>query len=125
MAVSCDRIVRSLRGPALRIDVAHFTTRQSNWRIETRAHGREITCPVTEDTEHALHRLWVALDGEPTRVRYTQVVAFGGLLPLLAGPVYAAWLGAPLITLIRGNDFDTGIFSLKRGDVVRTALAAS
>ena len=51
------------------------------------------------------------------------MVAFGGLFPLLAGPAFAAWLGVPLVTLVRGNDFDTALFSVKRGDVVREALA--
>ena len=47
----------------------------------------------------------------PTRPRYTHVVAFGGSRPIMAGPVFAAWLGVPLITLIRGNDFDAAVFS--------------
>jgi glycosyltransferase involved in cell wall biosynthesis len=52
-------------------------------------------------------------------------VAFGGTYPLLAAPVYAAWAGAPLITLLRGNDFDTGMFSVRRQAVVLAALRAS
>ena len=80
---------------------------------------------MNDDPEHALNRLWTLLADERRRASYTHVVAFGGLLPMLAGPVYAAWLGRPLITLIRGNDFDAGILSLRRGDVLRTALAAS
>jgi glycosyltransferase involved in cell wall biosynthesis len=53
------------------------------------------------------------------------VIAFGGYLPLLAAPSFAAWLGAPLITLLRGNDFDTGIVSPRRGWMLRDALARS
>lgn len=125
MAVSCDRLVRALRAPSLAIDVAYCTTRGSDWRTEMRTHGREIVCPVNDDPEHALNRLWTLVSDERTRVPYTHVVAFGGLLPMLGGPVFSAWLGVPLITLIRGNDFDAGVFSPRRGDVLRTALAAS
>lgn len=125
MAVSCDRLVRTLRDPALAIDVAYCTTRGTAWRVEERRHGREIVCPVNEDPEHALNRLWSLVGDGRERGVYTHVVAFGGVLPMLGGPVFAAWLGVPLLTLIRGNDFDAGIFSLRRGDVLRAALAAS
>ena len=125
MAVSCDRIVRSLRGPDLVIDLVHFSARAAEMRTESRAHGLEITCPIADDSEHALNRLWLLLESDGPRNRYTHVVAFGGVLPMLGGPVFAAWLGAPLLTLIRGTDFDAGIFSLKRADVLRTALSAS
>ncbi|MSU50187.1 MAG: glycosyltransferase [Opitutus sp.] len=125
MAVSCDRIVRTLRAPRLSIDVAHCTTRQTEWRVDTRAHEREITCPVNDDVEHALNRLWTIISEQAASEPFTHVVAFGGLLPMLGAPVFSAWLGVPLITLIRGNDFDAGIFSLKRGDVLRSALSAS
>ncbi|MBK9374407.1 MAG: glycosyltransferase [Holophagales bacterium] len=45
--------------------------------------------------------------------------------PVLAGPALAAWLSVPLVTLLRGNDFDTGLFSLRRGWALRDALARS
>ncbi len=53
------------------------------------------------------------------------MIAFGGTLPLLAAPAYARWLDVPLVTLLRGNDFDTGLFSLRRRRVVLDALDAS
>lgn len=122
MAVSCDRIVRSLRETgAAEIDVAYFSARYPRWKIEQKINGRQISCPVREDIAHALNRLWALIENE----KYTHVVAFGGLLSMTAGPVYSKWLDAPLITLIRGNDFDAGIFSLKRGDILREALAGS
>jgi glycosyltransferase involved in cell wall biosynthesis len=124
MAQSCDRIVRSLRGRGVAVTVAHLSPRHTAWRIETRLTGRDFLCPMGADPAHTLNRLWnelahaAAADGA-----FTHVVAFGGLLPLLAAPAYAAWLGVPLVTLLRGNDFDAGIFSLRRGDVLREALA--
>jgi len=125
MSQSCDRIVRTLRSLGVTIDVAHFSARHTDWRIETKRNGRYICCPVREDPSHAMNRLWNILTSDAAFAAITHVAAFGGLLPMLAGPVYAAWMGVPLVTLIRGNDFDAGIFSLKRGDVLREALARS
>ena len=107
------------------VDVAHFSMRHQDWRIEEKRNGRYICCPVRDDPAHTMNRLWNVLRGDPSFGAITHVVAFGGLLPLLAGPVYAAWMRIPLITLIRGNDFDAGIFSLKRGDILREALIRS
>ncbi len=123
MAHSCDRIVRTLRETGVTVDVAHFSTRHDDWRVEPKRNGRHFQCPVREDAAHALNRLWNVLENDhAARSLTTHVVAFGGLLPLMAAPIYAAWLGVPLLTLVRGNDFDAGIFSLKRGDVLREAL---
>lgn len=44
---------------------------------------------------------------------------------MLGAPVFAAWLGAPLVTCLRGNDFDTGVFSLRRREALLHALRAS
>jgi glycosyltransferase involved in cell wall biosynthesis len=121
MAQSCDRIVHALQERGIAIDVAHVSRRYSDWRVETKAGGKQICCPADEDPAHTLNRLWSMVKSETP----THVVAFGGTLPLLAGPPFAAWLGCPLITLLRGNDFDAAIFSPKKSDVLRNALLAS
>ena len=122
MAQSCDRIVHALRARGIEIDVAHVSRRYDEWRVETKRGGRQISCPADDDPAHTLNRLWNVLRRGDTP---THVVAFGGTLPLLAGPAYAAWLQVPLVTLIRGNDFDTAVFSPKRSDVLRHALRSS
>jgi glycosyltransferase involved in cell wall biosynthesis len=82
--------------------------------------------PVEDDPEHALRRLWTVLTSEGLGPgTYTHVVAFGGTYALLAAPVFAALLQAPLITLLRGNDIDTGLFSMRRRGVLLDALRAS
>jgi glycosyltransferase involved in cell wall biosynthesis len=43
----------------------------------------------------------------------------------MAAPVFAAWLRRPLITLIRGNDFDAAVFSIRRRPTLDDALARS
>src|SRR4051812_22063159 len=121
MAESCDRIVRGLRASGVEIDVAHLTRRPRPWQVEREHGGRLLTVPLQDNPEHALRRLWTELTGET----YTHVVAFGGTYALLGAPVLAAWLGVPLVTCLRGNDFDTGVFSLRRREALLTALRAS
>ncbi len=121
MAESCDRIVRGLRGAGTEVDVAHLTRRDRPWSATREYGGRLLTASLGDNPEHALRRLWTELAGE----EYTHVVAFGGTYAMLAAPVLAAWLRAPLVTCLRGNDFDTGVFSLRRREAVLTALRAS
>lgn len=120
MAQSCDRIVRGLRAAGVEVDVAHLSRRPVPFSAGDELGGRLFTVPLGEDPEHALRLLWTVLGRS-----YTHVVAFGGTYPLLAAPVYAAWAGAPLVTLLRGNDFDTGMFSVRRQALVLSALRAS
>src|SRR4051812_36705391 len=116
MAQSCDRIVHALRTRGVTVDVAHVSRRHADWRVETKIRGKQISCPAAEDPSHTLNRLWNLISHCAADEAPTHVVAFGGTLPLLAGPPYAAWLGLPLLTLIRGNDFDAAIFSPKKSD---------
>jgi glycogen(starch) synthase len=122
MAQSCDRIVQTLRALGVHIDVVHFTARAQDWSWEHKHHGRYLACPLDPDVPHTLNCLWNVLAADARRHTLTHVVAFGGFLPLLAGPVYAAWLARPLVTCIRGNDFDTGLFTPGRRAMLREAL---
>lgn len=123
MAQSCDRIVRGLRRLGVDVDVVHFSQRHAGVKIEQQERGRLIRCEVGEDAGHAINLAWNVL-GRSTG-GFCRVVAFGGFMPLLAAPSFAAWLGAPLTTLLRGNDFDSGIVSPRRGWVLRDALTRS
>ena len=126
MAQSCDRIVRGLRRAGVLVDVLHFVPTARGfrpWVLEEQAAGRYLSCPVEDDPAHALNRAWSTLQARP--VTYTHVVAFGGSRPIMAGPVLAAWLGVPLITCIRGNDFDAAVFSTRRRPILDDALGRS
>jgi glycosyltransferase involved in cell wall biosynthesis len=127
MAQSCDRIVRGLRRRGATVDVLHFTRRAHHrpWTIETQAGGRYLVCPIEDDPAHALNRAWSVLCADEHTSRVTHTVAFGGSRPIVAGPVYAAWLGVPLVTLIRGNDFDTAVFSTRRRQALDQAIERS
>jgi glycosyltransferase involved in cell wall biosynthesis len=127
MAQSCDRIVRGLRRRGVLVDVLHFTPRPRGrpWTIETQAGGRYLCCPIESDPAHALNRAWSVLEADPDTRLLTHVVAFGGSRPIAAAPVLAAWLGVPLVTLIRGNDFDAAVFSVRRRPILDAALTRS
>lgn len=123
MAQSCDRIVSGLREAGVELDVLHLSDRLRRWEERRQRNGRYLACPVSADPSHTLNRLWTRLQSEGGE--YSHLVAFGGYLPMLAGPVFAAWMGRPLITLIRGNDFDAAVFNPRRGQVLREALSGS
>jgi glycosyltransferase involved in cell wall biosynthesis len=126
MAQSCDRIVRGLRRRGVQVDVLHFTPSARSrrpWTIERQAGGLYLDCPLEGDPAHALNRAWSTL--RPSLDGVTHVVAFGGSRPISAAPVLAAWLGVPLITLIRGNDFDAAVFSTRRRPVLAEAFERS
>ena len=91
--------------------------------IEHQAGGRYLACPIEDDPAHALNRAWSTLQAQPEPI--THVVAFGGSRPIMAAPVFAAWLKRPLITLIRGNDFDAAVFSIRRRPTLDDALTRS
>ena len=122
MARSCDRLVQSLRALGVCIDVIHFTSRSSSWTFERKHQGRYLACPLEDDMPHTLQCLWNLLATDPALQTLTHVVAFGGFVPLLAAPTYAAWLNVPLVTLLRGNDFDLGLFTPGRRPVLCEAL---
>jgi glycosyltransferase involved in cell wall biosynthesis len=124
MAQSCDRIVRGLRAAGAEVDVAHLSRRSRPWGVRREQGGRLLTAPLGDDPEHALRRLWTTVTAE-NLTGYSHVVAFGGVYAMLAAPVLSNLLGAPLVTLLRGNDIDVGAFSMRRRGVLTDALRAS
>jgi glycosyltransferase involved in cell wall biosynthesis len=104
MSVSCDRIVRGLRHAGVYVDVVHLDRR-------------------FPDAAHTINTTWNRIRAQAADA--THVVAFGGFLPMLAAPAFAAWLDRPLITLIRGNEFDAGLFDPRRRPMLDDALRRS
>ena len=124
MAESCDRIVSALRA-RLQVDVVHLSRRHPWLRVAERSGGLEVSAPAGIDIAHDLNVLWAWLSSRGERSQWTHVVAFGGETPVLAAPVLAAWTGVPLITLLRGNDFDAAVFSPRRRPALADAVRAS
>ncbi len=120
MAVSCDRIVHGLRKSGATVDVVHLRRSEVEERTSPREGGRDILVQAGPDVPHALASLWSRLERE--NAGWTHVVAFGGTLPFTAGPAYAAWMGVPLVTCLRGNDFDTGVFAPDRRAALEDAI---
>lgn len=120
MAVSCDRIVHRLRKAGIEVDLVHLRRALAAEHVSIREGGRDFLVPAGADAPHALAGLWTRLEQE--NAGWSHVVAFGGTLPFAAGPAYAAWLGVPLIVLLRGNDFDTGVFAAERRSALEDAI---
>ena len=124
MAQSCDRIVHSLRGKGLEISIFHFTNRRPPFYTEHQQNGGYTACPIFEAPSHGLNLLYAHLK-RPDSPTYTHLVAFGGFFPVLAAPILKSWLNLPLITCIRGNDFDVSIFSPRRRPMLRECMEES
>ncbi|MDX2306261.1 MAG: glycosyltransferase family 4 protein [Microscillaceae bacterium] len=125
MAESCDRIVYHLRQRGVTVDVLYFSQRATRIQHEIVQGGKTLTFPIEEEMAHSFNLAWNFLENYEEKTRFTHLVAFGGFAPLVCSPIYAAWLDLPLITLIRGNDFDAGIFYPRRRAILQDALQSS
>lgn len=121
MAQSCDRIVDHMRKLGFMIDVLHFTATDSTFQFTQQLNGWYAAIPFEESESHTLNRTWEFIRHK----KVSAVVSFGGYLPMLGAPVFSKWLDIPLLTMIRGNDFDSSIFTPRKRDMMRDALEAS
>ena len=83
--------------------------------------GWYAAVPFEDSEAHTLNVAWEFVKQKPVSV----LVCFGGYLPMLAAPVFSKWLSVPLLTLVRGNDFDSAVFTPRKRDLMRDALEAS
>ncbi len=125
MAQACDRIVHNLRKAGLTVDLVFLSCAAAETRVIERQSGREIVAAMGESHAHDLNCLYNLLTSPANRQNYTHIVAFGGNLPVIALPVFKAWLGCRAITLFRGNDFDLGVFVPQRRLALYDAISAS
>lgn len=121
MAQSCDRIVDQLRQRGHTVDVLHFTAHDKPLQKIQQLNGWCASVPFDESESHTLNYAWEFIKQQ----QVDALVCFGGYLPMLAAPIYAQWLNVPLVTLIRGNDFDHAIFTPRKRDMLRDALLAA
>lgn len=121
MAQSCDRITYHLRQKGLWIDIIHFVKRK-NMVPKELLNGTYQPVFVETDIAHDLNVLWKDL---AHRIRPDLIVGFGGSITMLAAPIFAQWMERPLVTLIRGNDFDAGVFTPRKREVLLYALEKS
>lgn len=125
MSESCDRILRGLAREGVGLDVVHFDRRALHFEKRLTSSGSLLRVPPQADAAHLLNLVWNELERDGQAQALTHVVAFGGHLPLLGAPVFAAWMQKPLVTLIRGNELDAGVFDPRRRAVLDDALRRS
>lgn len=125
MSESCDRILRGLGREGVQLDVVHFDRRASRFEHRPTSTGSMLRVPPEADVAHTMNLLWNELERALDLGTITHVVAFGGTLPLLAAPVFAAWMARPLVTMIRGNELDAGLFDPRRRAMLDDALRRS
>lgn len=125
MAESCDRITYNLRQTGLYIEIVHFHRKRRPLKEAVLLHGKYSPCLVYPDPEHALSLFWHQHESRLQKAGFTHVVVFGGSYAMTAGPIFAAWLQASLVTCLRGNDFDLSIFSAKRQPLLLNTLERS
>lgn len=121
MAQSCDRIVDHLRKLGHTINVLHFTDRGLPYQVTQQQNGWYAAAPFEDSEAHTLNVTWEFVRQKPIAA----IVCFGGYLPMLAAPVFSKWLSVPLLTLVRGNDFDAAVFTPRKRDMMRDVLEAS
>lgn len=127
MANACDRIVYHLRN-FFHIDVLHLCRSAQNKapyapaRIVEEAAGNCYVFHAHRDIAHTLNCVFLWLSRQHQKQPYDALVAFGGYAPVFATPTFAALLQRPYALLLRGNDFDAGIFQPKRRDFLLTAI---
>lgn len=121
MAQSCDRIVNHLRSLGYSIHVLHFAGKGTSIHMTQQLNGWYAALPFDDSEAHTLNIAWEFVREKAL----SAVVCFGGYLPMLAAPVFSTWLSVPLLTMVRGNDFDSAIFTPRKRDIMRDALLAS
>jgi len=125
MSESCDRILRGLAREGIGLDVVHFDRRALRFEHRATSSGSFLRVPPEADVAHTMNLLWNELERTVDARAITHVVAFGGTLPLLGAPVFAAWMARPLVTMIRGNELDAGLFDPRRRVILDDALRRS
>jgi glycosyltransferase involved in cell wall biosynthesis len=125
MAVSCDRITHNLIKSGVYIEIVHFTNGGKGFEREIKHNGAYIRCPIYDDCSDSAMRLWMTFKKKWENERFTHTVVFGGIFAMVCGPVIAQFLQTKLVTLIRGNDFDSSIMSPRKQSYLLNALTLS
>jgi len=123
MAQSCDRITHGLRTKNIIVHIIHFNNRKAPFKTDILINGTYSAIPVSDNEAHTANLCWNFI--RQMSYPFGKIVAFGGFLPLLTGPVFSKWLNIPLVTLFRGNDFDTAVFSPRRNILLKEAMLTS
>ncbi|MBL3657256.1 glycosyltransferase family 4 protein [Fulvivirga sediminis] len=122
MAQSCDRIVNGLRQAGVEIDIIHFTSKEGKSKKHQQQNGSYTSIPFSNSEAHVLNIAWNYIKKMP---KFDFIVCFGGYISMTGAPVFSKWLDTRLVTLIRGNDLDAGIFTPRKRGILEDALRQS
>ncbi|UII25860.1 glycosyltransferase family 4 protein [Fulvivirga maritima] len=122
MAQSCDRIINGLRQAGVEIDIIHFTSKEGKAKKQQQQNGSYTSIPFSNSEAHVLNVAWNHIKTLPP---FDFIVCFGGYISMTGAPIYSQWLNTRLVTLIRGNDLDAGIFTPRKRGILEDALRQS
>ncbi len=122
MAQSCDRLINGLRGVGYQIEIIHFIHRGKVFKRKQQKNGGYTAINYEESEPHTLNITWNYIK---TLGAFDYVVSFGGYLSIIGTPIYAQWMSTKLIIFLRGNDFDTAIFTPRKRESLQYALQQS
>ncbi len=117
MSRSCDRIITNLRQHHT-IHIYHFTNKEKPFTTTANSGGTYTAVPVFEDSSHSLNMLWAYVNKQQQMLESSLIVSYGSHLALKGLALISKWLEKPLLTCIRGNDFDNVIFSQRKQDLL-------
>lgn len=122
MAQSCDRLIDGFKSAGAYIDIFHFTNSQKRNKSKRIQYGEYTPLTIFESESHTINLAWnqIASGGS-----YDYIVSFGSHLSVIAAPVFSKWLNVPLITMIRGNDFDNAIFNPRKRSIINDLIDQS
>ncbi len=125
MAESARRHVEGLRRGGRRVGVVVIQSETARSAVKTheRDNGREWLVSAPDTASNAIQRAWHEVLLRHRDVPYALVAGFGCNLPGHIACTFAAWLGIPAVTLVRGNDFDRDWFDPRRQALVSEALS--
>ncbi|WP_417763062.1 glycosyltransferase family 4 protein [Shewanella sp.] len=122
MALSCDRIVRHLRALGVHITLYHLkhaSPRKTTYYSDE--HGCDHRVGLADNAAHGLNLLW----HEVAEQSFDAVVGYGFPWAMHGARIFAAWKQLPLLSCIRGNDFDVNILDPRRSAALMEILTAS
>lgn len=122
MAQSCDRIIDGFKQSGAYIDIFHFTNSQKRNKSRKTKQGNYNTISIHESESHTINLAWnlIANSGN-----YDYLVSYGSHLSVIASPVFSKWLNIPLVTMIRGNDFDNAVFNPRKREMLNDLIEQS
>ncbi len=121
MAQSCDRIIHGLRSVGFEIEIIHFTNKRvGNLQRKQQKNGGYTAIEFEESEAHTLNLAWNYIK---TLEKFDYLACFGGYLSMIGAPLFSKWKEIPLITFLRGNDFDVSVFVPRKRNILEDALA--